>query len=82
MITELGGNRCAGANPNFLTPAQQTGQFINGSQRVEACQQILIQNNVVEADWWIYVLVLLCIFVAFRFGSLLILISRARNFTS
>lgn len=82
MITELGGNRCQGSNPSFLTPAQQAGQFINGTQRVEACQQILFQNNVVEADWWIYVLVLLCIFIAFRLGSLIILISRANNFTS
>jgi hypothetical protein len=82
MITELGGDRCAGANPSFLTPGTQVGQFINGTQRVEACQQILAQNNVIEADWWIYVLVLLCIFVAFRLGSLIILISRARNFTS
>ena len=82
MITELGGNRCQGSNPSFLTPAQQAGQFINGTQRDEACQQILVQNNVVEADWWIYVLVLLVIFIAFRLGSLVILISRANNFTS
>lgn len=44
------------------------------------CQGVLSNNNVVESRWWIYMLLLMVLFVAFRVGGALILIEKAKRF--
>ncbi|CAK9102847.1 ATP-binding cassette sub-family G member 4 [Durusdinium trenchii] len=72
MISEFGGDRCAGDdNP----PAVQTNQTFQ-------CQQLLIGNDADEDLVGFYVGMLIAIFVLFRSGSLVALIYRAKNFTT
>jgi ABC-type multidrug transport system permease subunit len=47
----------------------------------QLCDEFVLDpNNVVEDDWWIYVLILVGIFVGFRLWALQLLVSKAKNF--
>jgi len=46
----------------------------------EACKQITIDNDIVDADWWIYTLVLIALVVGFRVIACLVLAQKAKQF--
>lgn len=68
MIIEFGGDQCGG------DPVSE--------ERIDDCRELLMRNDVDEDLMWAYILILLGIFALFRTGSLLILVSRAKNFSS
>jgi ABC-type multidrug transport system ATPase subunit len=50
------------------------------SSEITGCQKILETNDVVESDWWVYVVVLLALFAAFRLLAINVLVKTAKKF--
>jgi hypothetical protein len=48
--------------------------------RQAECNHLLKSNDVTKDLWWVYFLVLIALFLAFRIASLFVLTVRAKNF--
>lgn len=64
----------------FLVNEFGAGACSGGPKQLEQCRALLASSDVDEGIWWVYVVILLCIFIAFRLVGLVILARRARGF--
>jgi ABC-type multidrug transport system permease subunit len=46
----------------------------------DACENVLKENNVNPDAWWVYALILLCLFLIFRIIAAVVLVQRAVRF--
>lgn len=72
MISEFGADKCYQPSSNITIAEYNRAQ----------CHELLDSNDVDPDLAWLYIVILLMIFLAFRTGSLIALIVRARNFSS
>jgi len=49
-------------------------------QAHQMCTNVLSENNIQQEYWWVYMLILIALFVAFRIIAALILVKKAQRF--
>ncbi len=80
MIIEFGNGACDGDPILYQGAMGPGGPGGGGMTRKDACSSLLKQNDVDSSLWWAYGLILLGIFLGFRFLALFLLTRRARGF--
>jgi hypothetical protein len=85
LVVEFGGSTgCTDAtgwtditHPQYNSTELVAAQALQAG-RCEASAQLLTDNDIVEEDWWVYVVVLLALFVGFRSFAAMLLAAKAR----